>query len=480
MGRRRSTLTGSIVVVLCLLVLGCNEDPVVDPAVDPAVDAALADLTAKGSVKRLVAVKVLRDSGWSDADVMRLALRIVKWDEDTGLLADLLATYPDAMLPPLLHRIVYSASTHRAQICRALARERSGSAAAVAVLLVRALLEPDEHARIVARLALKVVSPPSTSILRAHDKLYGKLADGSPALVSPGLVLGGNLARSSRYGRYLRHAMRAEGERFGSDTEFRVLRFFAELGEETERVDEIAWALRVHEGADARELAPVLASLGRADPTHLRKLATRLLYVPAIGRAVGILGPEAQGVVEPLFQAYRQVLRRAKAPAGGADLRDAPPEGESWSRYSDYTPTADVLWGVLRSGSRSQKIQGGLVDLLDSDLVWIDRSMIEMGLRLIRPEGDARARLIDLAIASGESLTPAARSALRVVGWCQPPIGRLLVWLERAEGRRAPRPTRLRLRALRRHIEMSPEERREVARKTLADLERWSEPDEDG
>lgn len=440
---------------------------------NPAVEAALDDLTGKGSVKRLAAVATLRDAGWSNRDVMRLALRMVRWDQDTGLLADLLSKYPGAMLPPLLHRIVHSAPAHRAQICRALGRPRAGNEAAVAVLLVRGLLEPDEQARVMARLALKVASPPSTAILFAHDKLYKKLVDGSMLYVSPGLVLGPAGGRDTPYGRYLRATMRAEAARFGSDTVFRVLRFFTELGEETEALARIQPLIEIQDGAEARKAGRVLAALGSANLKHLEKLAARPAYLAGVARAVGELGEDARAVVPILFRTYRKVLLRP-ADVDGVDVRDPPGGEEVWERYDRYTPTADVLWGILRTGYRSQELQSGLVDLLDTDLVWIDRSMIEAGLRAIKPNGGTRERLIQLAIRAPAAPSSVSLSALRIVPWCEPPAGRVVTWAEKQMAVRPSRPTTLRLRALRRQILMALEEKDAIALAIVRDLERWS------
>ncbi len=463
MGRHRTSVTLVFMAVFCLLGPARADE-------DPDLKKALDDLTAKGSVRRLAAVKTLRGAGWADRDVMRLALRIVKWDEDTGLLADLLARHPEAMLPPLLHRIVHSASLHRAQICRALGRTRVENEASVAVLIVRALLDPDEKVRVMARLALEAAAPHAVAIVRAHDELYERIADGSTAYVSSGLVLGPGGARHSRYGRFLRMTMRAEAGRFGADTVLRVYRFFVELGEDTEHAKEIEPYFQVTDGNEVRKAALVLAQLGRSDLTHLRKLADRPAFLGAVGRAVGLIGPTAQSLGPRLFRALRDSIEHPVAEPG-RDLRIAPGGNEDWSEYERYVPTADVLWGILRARARHQEIQHGLVELLETDLLWIDRSMIEACLRVMRPNGKARDRLIERAMRFDVS-------ALRVVPWCERPLSPLHFWLEeqrkeKVKGRLT-RTKRMQLRHLQRQLDMPPDESDAIVRALRDDLERWS------
>lgn len=516
MRRRRRTTRFPVVVALCLLTSGCGDDrpspaqsesvedsqresaPAPVPVPIPAapdlalptqaeVDVALVDLSDDEATKREAAVRVLRAADWSGADIMRLALRIVKWDEDTGLLADLLANHPDEMLPPLLHRIGHSASMHRAQICRALGRKRTPNDAATAVLMVRALLDPDEHVRVMARLAMTDASPAGLPIVQAHRALYRTLSDGSMIYVSSSLLLGPTRGSSSPYGRFLRMAMRTEAERFGTDTVLRVMRFFTEMGEADETrdqaLDEIQPYISIDDGTEARAAGEILASVGAADPMHLRKLAGRPGFLGGIGRALGILGPKARSAAEDLFRAYRATIRHPDVSAEAeADPREPPRRGEVWELYGEYTPTADVLWGILRTGVKPQTIQQGLVDLLESDLTWIDRSMIEAALRCMRPNGRARERLIDLAMSATQPSSAAAVSALRVVAWCEQPFGRLLVWLQEIERLRPVprgRPTRLRIRTLRKQIDMSVAEKAEVALRLERDLERWSAPSGD-
>ena len=233
-------------LLLCVLLAACGDDgqhptpaptpaPVQEqtPAVAAAqkaprapdaptpeeVDAALHTLETEDRAARRRAVEVLLRGAHTYKEITHLALRAARLERDVGLLADLLTDHPDATLPHVLHRVTHAAALQRGQICRALGRRRERRTAALAVLTVRALLNPAGLVRSEARLALDSLWPGSKRIVQIHYEKFPRSVDGSVTYVSPSLLLGaGNMDAETPYRRALELALDAEAARFGPET----------------------------------------------------------------------------------------------------------------------------------------------------------------------------------------------------------------------------------------------------------------------
>jgi len=343
---------------------------------------------------RRSAVRELMQGGYPCRAITEHALHVVQRGEDVGLLADLLADHPEDALPRVLHRITHTAVIQTAQLCRALGRRRESVTAALAVLLVRALLDPGELVRTEARLALWNLNPAAVEIVEVHFRIYPKSVDGSVLHISAALLLGpGNLSNDTPFRRALDDALDADAARFSDETGQAVAAYKAQCGGSPP-----AWfrpgAALSGWGAEELRLAEHLAGRRSALLGELAELLDRPGYLLPVLLAYGHIASQAQSHAPRVLAAWRKELQtslgsRAEAtseePLGA--LVSARWYEEGWAEPTGRRLGGAAAWALVRLGNPAPEILEGLWEMLTWDISRYDRRLVEVALQALRPRG---------------------------------------------------------------------------------------------
>lgn len=498
--------SGAVLLTLCVLLAACGDEPrSVAPREQPAkmaepapvaesakppgpppptpveVDSALRALEADDSERRRRAVTLLLRGDHTYREITHLALRAVRLERDVGLLADLLSDHPEGALPYVLHRVTHAAALQRAQICRALGRARKSRYAAISVLLVRALLDPEAVVRGEARLALSCISAAGVRTLDAHDRAFPRGATGSLLYVSAALLYGpGELDVRSPYRRAVHRALEADAARFGVETERAVAFYKDELSGLLPPWDLSAGGCASQAWrAENLRMAEHLADAYARGFRGLDQLLLRPRYLGPVLRTYTLIGERAIDDAPILLAAWRSQLLGDLDPTGALDAqrprlaRAEPTSGLPWrlrpgevaergraAQWYEMLPrgvSATAALALVRLGNRSPGVLDGLWGLLALELNWYDRALVEVTLQLLRPRGElVHAMLRAVRPRPASELSRAAVASARAILPWTVDEARLDVWQKvrlMLDQKGVSRPGRIRLRQILREYE---------------------------
>lgn len=343
---------------------------------------------------RRSAVRALMQGGYSCRAIVEHALHVVQRGEDVGLLADLLADHPEDALPRVLHRITHTAVIQTGQLCRALGRRRESVTAALAVLLVRALLDRGELVRTEARRALWNLNPAAVEIVEVHFRIYPKSVDGSVLHVSAALLLGpGNLGNDTPFRRALDDALDADAARFSDETGQAVAAYKAQCAGNPPEWFRPGSASKGW-GAEEVRLAEYLAGRRSALLGNLEELLDRPGYLLPVLLAYGNIGLRAQSYAPHVLAVWKKHLQASLG--SRAEATSEEPLGAlvsaRWYEAGWAEPTGRRLggaaaWALVRLGNPDSEILEGLWEMLTWDLAMYDRRLVEVALQALRPRG---------------------------------------------------------------------------------------------
>jgi len=357
-----------------------------------AIDAALRRLDSEERAERRAATDLLLRAGFTLADLTQLAFRAARGEGDRGLLADLLSDRSEDVLPLLLHRIAHSAPVHRAELCAALGRVRENPQPALAVLVVRALLDEYDGAREAAGVALAALSSRGPEILGLHQRLARASADGSVRDLLPSVLLGPS--PEAAYARALGAVLRIELARFPGEDSYAIARVLAAIEGEPDAAARIG-GLLVDEELYGALATDVLSGLDERGEPLLGANLENGWRVDETLRALAVLGARGAGLENLVIARLREPARRES--------------------------TLRALWGM---GARSAAVQEAVLDLW-----WKQRTLgeddgavaRELGLllRLLRPEGRTIDRIVGCLAEAGADL-PTQAELLGLLAWAAP------------------------------------------------------------
>lgn len=487
-----------LVFLLCLLPLaGCGDSP--PPVASKKskqergarapsaerIDAALKKLESADAETRRGAIALLLRGAHTPRELTHLALRAVKHGRDVGLLADLLAGRPTETLPHVLHRVTHAASMHRGGLCRALGRRRHRTDAALAVLLVRALLDVDALVRLEARTALAALDPEALRHVRFPSWVDSSSGEGPALAPTVSLLLGlGNETAGSPLRPFLDTALKAEVERFGYETSPGV-----EAAQERPVRGVSAFLAGLTSPLDsdrsAERLALRMAREHREGTLSLGTLVQRPGYLRRAMLAYGMLGPAGASDSSILLALAREHLR--SSPLQSSRVPGAPSqlEGESDAQDSNGTPevegavdgpssggngtSAAIAWALASVGDRSQETFNTLWELLRLSPAGQDHDTILAATQVLRPQGPFTDSLLQALVRRPNHSASAAVDARALLPMCADTSCEraLQSLLELALQSDTPRPVRLAVRAVIGELGRSSEEREARAARLL-------------